>query len=256
MKSKTRIWQPETAAYQQFHFPAHEKKGRPGQTQKNGRAKKHSPVTPSETPIIPEHSVASEASQGTIEKVQEQHEAELQSMEQRSYQRGYDEGRRQGFEEASKKIASQTQQVSEQQKALVDSLHREISAVKNNTLQNREQLSVWLGQVVEEVCRQVVRKEMETKPELIVDIIRQSLELVPESNSYTIQVCDQDAELLRRTKPDFGAPWQLVVTENLMPGDCRIVASEGEAEARLDNRLIQCLDIIKASLVEDLEAVS
>ena len=122
-------------------------------------------------------------------------------------------------------------------------------------LNDREQVSVWLGQVVEEVCRQVVRREVSIQQSQIVDIIRQTLDLIPESKEYSIHVCEQDAELLREIKPDFGVPWQLSVNHELVPGDCRIVGNEGEADAHLESRLVQCLDIIRESLPSNLEAV-
>lgn len=273
MKNRNRIWQPETAAYKRFQFPVHDRKSI---QEHNGAVSTESEAGPFKGKSYQTHAIKPEPAIHNLNNVQSfdanekaladnladnnaakvQHVAELQKAEKQSYQRGYEEGRRLGFEEASNKVASQAQQVSEQHKAFLENLHKELASLQTEHLKNREQLSVWLGQVVEEVCRQVVRKEVSTQQGQIVEIIRQTLDLIPESEEYSIHVCEQDAELLREVKPDFGIPWQLSVSHELTPGDCRIVASDGEADARLESRLMQCLDIIRESLPADLEVVS
>lgn len=263
MKNRNKIWQPETAAYKRFQFPVHDResiqeRNEAGSTKSEvSTFKEKSYQTHSIKPESTFQNVHNSQSPEAAEKMRvENHTAEVQRVEKQSYQRGYDEGRRQGFEEASSKVASQTQQASEQQKAFLESLHKELASLQTQHLKNREQLSIWLGQVVEEVCRQVVRKEVSTQQGQIVEIIRQTLDLIPESDEYSIHVCEQDAELLREVKPDFGIPWQLSVSHELTSGDCRIVASDGEADARLESRLMQCLDIIRESLPANLEVVS
>ena len=262
MKNRNKIWQPETAAYKRFQFPVHDResiqeRNEAGSTESEvSTFKEKSYQTHAIKPETTSQSAHNPRSPEGIEKRAENHAAVVKKVEKQSYQRGYDEGRRLGFEEASTKVASQTQQTSEQQKAFLESLHKELASLQTQHLKNREQLSVWLGQVVEEICRQVVRKEVSTQQGQIVEIIRQTLDLIPESDEYSIHVSEQDAELLREVKPDFGIPWQLSVSHELAPGDCRIVASDGEADARLESRLMQCLDIIRESLPANLEAVS
>ncbi|MBO9480838.1 FliH/SctL family protein [Salinisphaera sp. G21_0] len=263
MKNRNRIWQPETAAYKRFQFPVHDRESiqeRTGGASTENEADIFKEKSYQTHSIKPEPTVPNSnnrQSSDAVEKARaENHAAQMQKIEKQSYQRGYEEGRRLGFEEASGKVASQVQQASEQHKAFFESLHKELASLQTEHLKNREQLSIWLGQVVEEVCRQVVRTEVSTQQGQIVEIIRQTLDLIPESDEYSIHVCEQDAELLREVKPDFGIPWQLSVSQELTPGDCRIVASDGEADARLESRLMQCLDIIRESLPANLEAVT
>lgn len=259
MKNRNKIWQPETAAYKRFQFPIHGRESVQQIDELTTVEPETHPVQEKSHPVETPRAAAAEDIQqqfAAAEKARaEQHAAQIDKIEQQSYQRGYEEGRRLGFEEATSKVASQSQQISEHHKALIDNLHKELSTLQVQHLNDREQVSVWLGQVVEEVCRQVVRREVSIQQSQIVDIIRQTLDLIPESKEYSIHVCEQDAELLREIKPDFGVPWQLLVNHELVPGDCRIVGNEGEADAHLESRLVQCLDIIRESLPTNLEAV-
>ncbi|WBA82536.1 hypothetical protein [Endozoicomonas sp. GU-1] len=140
MKNRNRIWQPETAAYKRFQFPVHDREsiqeptGVASTENEADLFKEKRYQTPSIKPESAAPNSNNRQSFDAAEKVRaENHAAQMQKVEKQSYQRGYEEGRRLGFEEASGKVASQAQQVSEQHKAFLRAFIRSWHHYRRNT---------------------------------------------------------------------------------------------------------------------------
>ena len=254
MRGKQKIWQPETAAYKRFQFPVH------------GDAIAKPEAEKPETEITPKgHSrqvdssshktqSAEELPQNTLQTYYDQG---LQKGKNEGYRQGVKEGRREGFEEGKLLGLQQSeQQLHSHHEAFIQSLQKELSEVKKRHSESREDLVDWLGKVIEETCRQVVRRELKTDSQQIIRVVEETLKLLPETDQYSIHLNPQDAELLTQHKPDLGVAWQLIEDRTVAQGDCRIESAGTEAEARLESRLIECLDIIRETLPASLQEVS
>lgn len=249
MRGKQKIWQPETAAYKRFHFPVH------GNAVDTQPAKENIPNTAGKVdPDLQKTPAVEEPSQSTLQTYYEQG---LQKGRDEGYLRGVEEGRREGFEEGKLLGLQQgDQQLHSKQSAFIENLQQQLAKVKTHHSQSRQDLVDWLGKVIEETCRQVVRRELKTDSEQIIRVVEETLKLLPETDQYKIHLNPQDAELLKEHKPDLGVVWQLIEDRNLTQGDCRIESAGTEAEARLESRLIECLDIIRETLPASLGEVS
>lgn len=254
MTNRQKIWQPETAAFKRFLFPVHQK---PGEFQNSET---------SETPEItqqPDYSASQPVDkvQNTVPTPQEPAEPSAEVLQsileqgiEKGYAKGVEEGRRMGFEEGRELGVKEGGRIAtEEQKKLVSLLRKEMSEFRSGASYGRDEKISWLGKVIEETCRQVVRRELMTSPEQIVSVIRETLSIMPEDAQYTIHVNPVNAELLKQLKPDFGAAWQVVEDQELPMHDCRIISSQTEAEARMESRLVECLDIIRENLPAAME---
>ena len=250
MRSKQKIWQPETAAYKRFQFPVH------------GEAVTTKPETDKATEELTGQIDSGLHTRPGVEDVEQStlqnyYEKGLQKGKEEGYRKGVEEGRREGFEEGKLLGLQQSeQQLQSQHKAFLENLQKQLSGVKKRHSKSRDQLVDWLGKVIEETCRQVVRRELKTDSEQIIRVVEETLKLLPETDQYSIHLNPQDAELLKEHKPDLGVAWQLVEDRSVALGDCRIESAGTEAEARLESRLMECLDIIRETLPASLEEVS
>ncbi|MDD7805862.1 MAG: FliH/SctL family protein [Endozoicomonas sp. (ex Botrylloides leachii)] len=248
MKNKVKIWEPGSIGYQRFQFFGSSQESKNQESIGDDADLVSEDVTPL-SPISQELDTVSEQSASQVDQETgfsvEKH---LENITKESYQRGYEEGRRLGFDEAIQQALKQTHQISENQQQLASSLAVQMQGIQAQTVNNKEQMATWLGALVEEVCRQVLRREIQTSPEHIIRVIKDTLMLIPNESEYVIHVSENDAELLSRIVPDLGVHWHMMPSSEIASGDCLIVAKDSEAEAKMDVRLEECLDIIKESL--------
>ena len=244
---KRKIWQPETAAYKRFQFPVHGNAIETTPETDNPVENLSGEVEPGSHKIPP----VDELPQNTL---QTYYEKGLQKGKDEGYRKGVEEGRREGFEEGKLLGLKQSeQQLQTQHSAFIQNLQEQLSKVKKRHSKSRDELVDWLGRIIEETCRQVVRRELKTDSEQIIRVVEETLKLLPETDQYRIHLNPQDAELLLQHKPDLGVAWQLIEDRTLALGDCRIESAGTEAEARLESRLMECLDIIRETLPASLE---
>ncbi|WOG29084.1 FliH/SctL family protein [Endozoicomonas sp. 8E] len=249
MTNRQKIWQPETAAFKRFLFPVHRKPGEVQSSEIDQQTADHSAFQPEETV---QNKVP--ATRESIEPSAEVLQSILEQGIEKGYAKGVEEGRRMGFEEGRELGVREGGRIAtEEQKKLVSLLRKEMSEFRSGGNYGGDEKISWLGKVIEETCRQVVRRELMTSPEQIVSVVRETLSIMPEDAQYTIHVNPVNAELLKKLKPDFGAAWQVVEDHELQMNDCRIISSQTEAEARMESRLVECLDIIRENLPAAME---
>ena len=251
MKSRQKIWQPETAAYKRFHFPVHARSHESHIPENEAPPESDLPFSSAQPEVTDK--VTADA---LVPESQNHYSKGFMNGEQEGYRKGLEEGRRASLEEG-KKIGLEQGRImlSDQQKNFVNTLQEQLEKVQSSHLKHREELTLWLGRVVEETCRQVVRRELSTESDQIIRVIKETLELMPENKQCSIHLNPQDADLLKTLKPDLGIAWQIIEDRSVAEGDCRIVSSETEAEARLESRLVECLDIIRESLPASIKEV-
>lgn len=91
-------------------------------------------------------------------------------------------------------------------------------------------------------AKKIVGRELETKPETIVDIVRQTLKPVTQSHQIKIYVNKQDKDALEKQKKDLKDTLDQVKTfaieerEGITPGGCIIETEAGIINASLENQ--------------------
>lgn len=91
-------------------------------------------------------------------------------------------------------------------------------------------------------AKKIVGRELESNPETIVDIVRQTLKPVTQNHHIRIFVSKQDKEILEKKKKDLKAILEHVQTfmieerEDVTPGGCIIETEAGIINASLENQ--------------------
>ena len=91
-------------------------------------------------------------------------------------------------------------------------------------------------------AKKIVGRELELKPETIVDIVRQTLKPVTQHHNIKIFVAKQDKEALEKEKKELRNILEHVQTfiieerEDITPGGCIIETEAGIINASLENQ--------------------
>jgi flagellar assembly protein FliH len=99
-----------------------------------------------------------------------------------------------------------------------------------------------LIEIATRVARAVVRSELQTRPELIRDVVTQALDALPlGAQNIRVFVSPDDLALLQ----EFGASireWTLLSDDTMAPGDCRVEARDSLVQYAVSDRLDAMLE--------------
>ncbi len=180
---------------------------------------------------------------GRIQGVKEGNEQGLKQGIEEGYIQGQDKGYRDGLNAGEEEL----------QKVLRN-LDLNLKNIQQYYKTRKEELSYWLTALIEEVSRQVIRTELKLQPEMILNIVRETLTHLPDENSQlTIHMHPEDVAQLRKARADFSNTWTLLEDDQVAQGDCRVLTENAEASASIEERLNACMDILKESLPEELD---
>ncbi|WP_281648563.1 FliH/SctL family protein [Parendozoicomonas sp. Alg238-R29] len=166
-------------------------------------------------------------------------------------QKGMEEGHLQGAEKGYEQGFAHGKQDLDYLKQQMDSQLDQVSQLKH---EHREQLSHWLSEVIHTVVEHVTRIELRNRPEHIYRVIEDTLQQLPTHSGYfKVHLNPVDAEKLVQLHPDIRERWSIVAAPEVAPGDCYVEAEHSEAEASLEQRMSDCLNLIRQELPKELE---
>ncbi len=103
-----------------------------------------------------------------------------------------------------------------------------------------QSLAERIVQLAVEIARVVVRKTVEVKPEFILDVIREAVVSLPDTELRTeVALHPDDARLLRealRGDPNAALPWHVVEDSNINRGGCTVSNRSSDIDATLESR--------------------
>lgn len=171
--------------------------------------------------------------------------AEAQRLRQEAIDAGYQEGLRKAVSEYAQAI---------------DTLQN----LMNNLREERETfLSGVESQVVKlsvEIAEKILRRELEAKPEAILEIIRLALLQLADRNSITLHVSPQDAELIRRHRDEIrdaaGGIKSIEIIEDrrVDRGGCIAESTSGSLDARVSSQLSEIERALLEATGDDRDA--
>lgn len=157
---------------------------------------------------------------------------ELEAIREAARREGAEAGYRAGKEQARQ----QHQTLAQQWHTLMQAMTRPLEPM-DEALENQILL------LVTRLVRHIVHREMQTRPDEIIPVIREALAALPE-NSRNIRVLlhPEDARLAEEILGDTrGDRWVIQSEPGLKRGDCLIKAEDAQVDARLDKRLDQLI---------------
>ncbi|MGI9280146.1 MAG: FliH/SctL family protein [Endozoicomonas sp.] len=180
---------------------------------------------------------------GRIQGIKEGHEQGLKQGIEEGYIQGQDKGYRDGLSAGEEELQN-----------VLRNLDLNLQNIQQYYKTRKDELSYWLSALIEEVSRQVIRTELKLQPEMIMNIVRETLTHLPDENSQlTIHMHPEDVAQLRKARADFSNTWTLLEDDQVAQGDCRVITETAEASASVEERLSACMEILRESLPEELD---
>ncbi len=157
-----------------------------------------------------------------------------QEIEKEAYGKGFSQGEKDGFEYGQKAV----QVIKSQLERIVENME----ALPSKVFQDYRD---WLIQTSIRIARQIVRREVQTSPEIVADTVKALLEEAEEHGTLTVYLNPNDLELIEK-KAEMALlanrkRFALKVDRDLERGGCRVESA------------LQLLDATMATQFENVE---
>ena len=165
---------------------------------------------------------------------------------QEAYQLGLEEGRKQAFEQATLEIEASLQKM--------ESIVTSLTKIKPELLRYNE---THLVELAFHMAKRLAAAEIKADPEIIKEIVRQSVEVAQNEQNITVLVNPTQIDFLETLKKEQGRDFEFLKSIKLEPSDqvsvggCIVQTNYGEIDARFEQRV----EKLWASLADNLYRV-
>jgi len=167
---------------------------------------------------------------------------QLDDARQAGYADGYEAGLAAGQREAAQLAQCDVQGALD---ALAEPLDALVSGFEALVEAERSAMRDELVVLVEKVARQVIRAELDMRPEQILAFVDEALASSTQPiDTAEVRVSPADFERIDAAAPDLSRRWRLAVDARLAPGECRVRAGTREIDAGCGQRLAACIERI------------
>ena len=199
-----------------------------------------------ETPPEPEPELAPavEAEQVQVEEVAVEDVKpltldELEAIRQDAYNEGFATGEKDGFR------AGQLKAKQEAEAALATKLGQ-LEQVMGHLMEpiasQDQELEKALVNLVSQMTRQVIQRELSTDSSQIRHVLREALKLLPMgASNVRIHIHPQDFEQVKALRERHEESWRILEDEALQPGGCRVESEHSRIDASVETRMAMAL---------------
>lgn len=169
--------------------------------------------------------------------------AELEEIKKQGFSEGYDQGNQKAMSEYTSKI-----QLAQE---ILDKAYKEKKEIINESEPFVIDLSV-------EIASKIIQKELETKPELLIEMIKQNLVYSNERSMISICVSPEDYSFVQNQRKQLLESLEGQIEVKILPehsiekGGCVIRTSYGSIDARMDVQLKEIKQALLKTLQDDL----
>lgn len=176
-------------------------------------------------------------------KAQGLHDGSVQGREEgflKGKAEGYEDGKEQGYQEGLSQGQREIDTALTQLNDLMAQLHEPIE-------QQADEIEGVLYGLLEKLVTIITRKELQLSSESVLEVIRESLELLPRnSERIRVFVSPQDLDLAKSQSEGSLDRWQVYADAALLPGGCRVETMNSLVDASVENRLSDLLEQVVA----------
>ena len=106
----------------------------------------------------------------------------------------------------------------------------------------RSELEQGLVDLVSQMTRQVIQRELTTDSSQIRHVLREALKLLPMgAENIRIHVHPQDFELVKALRERHEETWRILEDDALQPGGCRVETEQSRIDASVETRMALAL---------------
>ena len=149
---------------------------------------------------------------------------EVENTHQQAYQEGFAAGYKEGKGKVDEELARLTQ--------LMSALGGALNQFDETLTQNLLSLAL-------DVAKQMLREALRVRPELILPVIREVVNSLPQANQHPhLKLHPEDAALVRSLMADELSHfhWKLIEDSRVARGGCRVETTNSEIDATMENR--------------------
>ncbi|MCP3869484.1 MAG: flagellar assembly protein FliH [Gammaproteobacteria bacterium] len=162
---------------------------------------------------------------------------QIEQLQQQAYEEGFEKGKTAGFEAGHREALEEGRARLGEQVQQFDAV---LSTLDAPLQQLDDQVEAELIELVINMVRQLVRREIRTDPGQIIGVVREALSILPvSSRNISVILHPEDAALVRQIYDlgDSELGWRIVEDPVLDRGGCRISTEVSQVDATLESRL-------------------
>jgi flagellar assembly protein FliH len=170
------------------------------------------------------------------ERVESEALERLKQMQEEAYNQGYDLGRDEGQESAYRELSGAISERIEK----IDQTVANLEAMQTDLVRRNEASLISL---VYQLAKKIAMTEIQEKPELILEVLRQAAMDAQDEQSLIVRLSSQDLQFLESMKErlskdfEFMKRAKLEESADIQPGGCVIVTNYGQVDASIEKRL-------------------
>ena len=192
----------------------------------------------------PEPAPAVEAEQVQVEEVAVEDVKpltldELEAIRQDAYNEGFATGEKDGFRAGQLKAK---QEADAALAAKVGQLEQVMSHLFEPIASQDKELEQSLVNLVSQMTRQVIQRELAIDSSQIRHVLREALKLLPMgASNVRIHIHPQDFEQVKALRERHEESWRILEDEALQPGGCRVESEHSRIDASVETRMAMAL---------------
>ena len=160
---------------------------------------------------------------------------ELEAIRQDAYNEGFSTGEKDGFHAGQLKAKQEADVVLSGKVAVLEQLMSQLFAP---IAEQDQQLERALVQLVSQMSREVIRRELLADSSQLTQVLREALKLLPMgAGNVRIHINPQDFELVKALRERHEENWRILEDEQLQPGGCRVESEHSLIDASIETRL-------------------
>jgi len=160
---------------------------------------------------------------------------ELEAIRQDAYNEGFSTGEKDGFHAGQLKAKQEADIVLQGKVAVLEQLMTQLFAP---IAEQDQQLERALVQLVSQMSREVIRRELLADSSQLTQVLREALKLLPMgAGNVRIHINPQDFELVKALRERHEESWRILEDEQLQPGGCRVESEHSLIDASIETRL-------------------
>ncbi|MDD0843862.1 flagellar assembly protein FliH [Pseudomonas sp. Gutcm_11s] len=198
------------------------------------------PPEPEPAPVVePEVAEQPQVEEVAVEDVKPLTLDELEAIRQDAYNEGFATGEKDGFH------AGQLKAKQEAELALADKvaqLEQVMAHLLEPIAEQDQELEKALVNLVSQMTRQVIQRELATDSSQIRHVLREALKLLPMgASNVRIHIHPQDFELVKALRERHEETWRILEDDSLQPGGCRVESEHSRIDASVETRMAMAL---------------
>lgn len=171
----------------------------------------------------------------TIEDVKPLTLDEVEAIRQDAWNEGFSTGEKDGFHAGQLKAAQEAEVVLQGKVQALENIMQQFFAPIANQDQQLEEMML---ELVMQISRQVIQRELRIDSSQIKQIVREALKLLPMgSEAVRVYINPQDFEQIKALRERHEENWKIIEDDDLLPGGCRFESANTQINATIETRL-------------------